>query len=394
VAILVQTGNPLSWVVALVALGAAGGAGLGLLQGHPRRILGLVPLGVLTLLLGLACAWGGAGWIGPSLLLGAGGGLVNVALWVGYLEELPDSARGRGLALAHLCGAVCMAGGALLGVGLDQGAVPVAGQFGLLIGLAILGTGLAGWAFFREGLELLVEILMWPCYRIRAHGPGLAQLPRQGPVLVLANHSAWFDPLWVAKILPRRLVPMMTSKFYDLPILHWLMTRVVGAIRVKESRFRREAPELAEAIAVLDRGECLVVFPEGYMRRHAEQYVRKFGQGIWRILRERPRTPVVACWIEGGWGSYTSYYGGPPTVHKRLDWWRSIDIAVGAPQMLDPALLDDQRATRNYLMHACLDQRRWLGLEVKAAAGAEMPSTESDEEDEEPSGAATAEPQG
>jgi 1-acyl-sn-glycerol-3-phosphate acyltransferase len=379
----------LPWVVALLGLGAVGGSGLGLVQGHPRRILGLVPLGLFTLLAGLVWAWVGAAFLGPCLLLGFAGGLVNVALWVGFLENLPEARRGRGLALANTVGAVCMAGGALLLVGLEQRAMPVAGQFGILIGLAALGTGLAGWAFFREGLELLVEILMWPCYRIHAHGPGLAELPRRGPLLVVANHAAWFDPLWLAKILPRRIVPMMTSKFYDLPVLHWLMTRVVGAIRVKESSFRREAPELAEAIAALDRGECVLVFPEGSMRRRAEQPLRNFGQGIWRILRDRPKTPVVACWVEGGWGSYTSYCGGPPTVHKRLDWWRRIDIAVGSPQVLDPHILQDQRATRSYLMRACLEQRRHLGLEVGPAAEAEP-----DEDGEAVSGTATAEPHG
>ena len=50
----------------------------------------------------------------------------------------------------------------------------------------------------------------------------------------------------------------------------------------------------------------------------------QFGQGVWHILHERPDTPVVVCWIEGGWGCYFSYYNGPPTVNKRFDWWRRI----------------------------------------------------------------------
>jgi hypothetical protein len=88
------------------------------------------------------------------------------------------------------------------------------------------------------------------------------------------------------------------------------------------------------------------------------------GKGIWRILRDRPETPVVVCWIEGGWGSYTSYWNGPPLANKRPDWWRSIRIGVSEPQVLAPALLEDHRATRVYLMRACLEARRHLGLEV------------------------------
>jgi hypothetical protein len=99
------------------------------------------------------------------------------------------------------------------------------------------------------------------------------------------------------------------------------------------------------------------------LRRKSYVSVRQFGQGIWHILRERPETPVITCWIEGAWGSFFSYCGGPPGKNKRFDWWRPIDIALASPIRLDPALLADQRATRAFLMRSCLDARRYLGLE-------------------------------
>jgi 1-acyl-sn-glycerol-3-phosphate acyltransferase len=188
-------------------------------------------------------------------------------------------------------------------------------------------------------------------------------MPLSGPLLVIANHTAWFDPLWLAKVLPRRLTPMMTSRFFDLPILHWLMRNIAGAIRVPAGRFRRAAPELQEAVAVLDHGGCVLLFPEGFMKRRPEQSLRQFGQGVWRILRQRPKTPVLVCWIEGGWGSFTSYCGGTPARNKSLDWRRPIEVALDRPQVLDPSLLADQQATRRYLMRACVAARRYLGLQ-------------------------------
>src|SRR5207249_3648116 len=147
-------------------------------------------------------------------------------------------------------------------------------------------------------------------------------------LLIVANHSAYVDPFWVGKVIPRKLTPMMTSLFYDRPVLRWLMRWVVGAIRVEESRFRRQAPELAEAVAVLRRGGCVLVFPEAVLRRREDQLLRMFGQGVWHILREVPDTPVLVCWIEGGWGSLTSYRGGPPFASKPLDWGRPIDVVL------------------------------------------------------------------
>jgi 1-acyl-sn-glycerol-3-phosphate acyltransferase len=138
------------------------------------------------------------------------------------------------------------------------------------------------------------------------------------------------------------------------------MTHVIPAIRVQAGGFRRKTPEIEQAVGVLDRGEGVLLFPEGMMRRREEVQLRAFGRGTWKMLRERPTTPVLICWIEGGWGSWTSYDKGPPLRNKPIDRRRPIDIAVCEPRVLPPELLADQRATREYLWKACLEARGYL----------------------------------
>src|ERR1700687_3689788 len=180
-------------------------------------------------------------------------------------------------------------------------------------------------------LENILECLMWPVYPIRAYGPGVDRMPQRGPLLIVANHSAYVDVFWVCKVVPRPVVPMMSSLYYDVPIMRWLMVNIVRAIRIEETKFRREAPELREAIDRLHKGECLVLYPEGRLRFKEHELLRPFGQGVWHILREVPETVVVVLWIEGGWGSWSSYFNGRPMKNKRFDWWRRIDIGIGEP---------------------------------------------------------------
>jgi 1-acyl-sn-glycerol-3-phosphate acyltransferase len=350
----------------MVAAGTATGAILGGVQGHPRRALGLVPLGGLGMLAGLA--WAGlsrGSMAGPGFAVGFMAGIVLVPLRAAYQGAVPADARGNALAISNTANYLMVILLALPIYTLSE-SQPLAGsgQVWLIAAWAAMGALVSGFIYFREILELITELLIWPLYRIRGCGPGLDDFPSQGPVLVVANHGAWLDPLWIAKVLPRRITPMMTSVFYDRPVLRWLMVNVVRAIRVEASEFKREAPELRQAIAALDRGECVVVFPEGRMRRQEDQILRRFGQGIWHILHERPNTPVVPCWIEGSWGSYFSYRGGPPMRNKEFDRWRRIDIAVSEPRVLEPTVLEDHRATRTHLMQACLKARRHLGLEA------------------------------
>jgi 1-acyl-sn-glycerol-3-phosphate acyltransferase len=222
--------------------------------------------------------------------------------------------------------------------------------------------GLACWLVARPCVEFTVEVLLWPIYRVRVMGPGLKELPIDGPCVIISNHAAWFDPLFLSKVLRRPTAPIMTERFYNIWFLRPILKYVTKVIVVPEVPIRRETPEIRQAIEALDQGRCLVIFPEGYLRRKEEVPLRRFGQGIWQILSARPTIPVFACWIEGGWGSYVSYFNGPPTKNKRLDFWHRIDIASAAPFIMPKELLADHMETRIYLMNKVLEARELLGL--------------------------------
>jgi 1-acyl-sn-glycerol-3-phosphate acyltransferase len=348
-------------------LGVAIGCCIGLFQRHRYRRLGLLPVG-LTL---YSTAWilGLAGLFrsGVSFFIGLGMGLAGITFLRQSVSDFRPAAtvpkRMARMLPALLLGvaALPMALGGIRYVHSD-----------LELEIVNAVAACVAWVLYtRPVFELFLEPLIWPLYRIRGYGLGVARFPRHGPVLVVANHAAWLDPLFLAKVLPRPITPMMISVFFDKPVLRWLMVHVVRAIRVEQSAYRREAPELEEAVRRLDRGEMVVIFPEGRMRRDEEHPLRQFGQGVWHILSQRPETPVVTCWIEGNWGCYFSYFNGPPTKSKKWDWRRRIDVAVSEPRLVDPTMLADQRATRTELMQWVLDTRRLLGLAPTAHAATE-----------------------
>ncbi|HYV38067.1 MAG TPA: MFS transporter [Gemmataceae bacterium] len=367
-------------IMAWIMLGAAVGSLVAGMQRHPVRALGLVPLGGTVFAAGLMIA--ALGETGPAVCvtLGVMGGLINVPLAAAYQIYLPADARGNGMAIRNLfdCTLITITSAALFGLAKGFG-LGGTGQLWLVSAVAAVGVLFAWIILHREAIEQMLEIVLLPFYRIKGRGPGMHTLPLRGPLLVVANHAAWFDPLWMAKVLPRSLRPMMTSIFYDLPGLRWLMRHVARAIRVQYSTFRREAPELQEAIQALDQGECVLIFPEGSLRKAEDRPLRHFGQGVWHILSERPHTPVVVCWIEGNWGSFFSYKNGKPTKNKRMDFWRRITIAVGEPRHLDAETLADLKITRACLEQWCREMRGVLGLEVPKPDGETSSAAEEEE---------------
>jgi 1-acyl-sn-glycerol-3-phosphate acyltransferase len=228
----------------------------------------------------------------------------------------------------------------------------------------------------RPLVELGFEIPSRICYRIRGHGPGLKAFPR-GPVVVIANHASYMDPLFLAGDVPRPITPMMTSKFFDKWMIYPLVKYVFGVIRVPDMTVKRSAPELDVAVHALDAGKCLVIFPEGFLQRKEDQPLRRFGRGVWEILKARPDTPVIAAWIEGGWGSFFSYQGGPPIKGKRPDFRRPIDVGYAEPFTVPKDLLDDHWATRFYLMNKVGAARALVGQP-------RIPEAERPKADDEP----------
>jgi 1-acyl-sn-glycerol-3-phosphate acyltransferase len=226
---------------------------------------------------------------------------------------------------------------------------------------------IGAWYFFsRAALELFSMPVLEFMYKMRTSGPGVRSFPSQGPVIVIANHAAIFDPPIIEHQLPRPVTGFMTSTYFD----HWLMYPlakwIFKAIRVHDSQAREEAPELKQFVKALDRGECVLIFPEGWLRRKEEIPLRRFGQGIWHVLTERPDTPIVACWIEGTWGSFFSHKNGPLGKNKWFDFRRRIQVGVSKPFCVPKEVLEDRMNTRLFLMDKVSMSREHLGLEPLA----------------------------
>ncbi|MCS7015548.1 MAG: 1-acyl-sn-glycerol-3-phosphate acyltransferase [Gemmatales bacterium] len=336
----------LPWLIGLVPV---------IVANHPVRVSGWLPYLAWCSLVALGLQAPGKSAVGEwgFVILQSTGWCAMLAILSRLIALCPPSSVAGWLALANtaICGAACLGGW----LGREYG-VSAWAEF-----LFVAGAALAIQIYWlREWMELTAAPLAWLIYRIRHVGPGHPWVPWRGPLIVLANHAAWFDPLWLGKVIPRRLTPMMTSVFYDLPGLYWLMRYVLRVIRVQASAARQEVPELEEAVARLDQGECLVIFPEARLRREEHRLLAHFQRGIWLLLQKRPETQVVPCWIEGNWGSFFSWRGGPPMKGKLFDWGRTITIVIGEPLVVSSEALADHRTTRRFLEQTVLSLRQVL----------------------------------
>jgi glycerol-3-phosphate O-acyltransferase/dihydroxyacetone phosphate acyltransferase len=146
----------------------------------------------------------------------------------------------------------------------------------------------------------LVRLLVDLFYR-RVEVTGLDNVPRQGPVLFVANHfNGLVDPMLVLYVVPRPVVFVAKSTLWKIPALRSLVD-LLGCVPVVrkgegdleisskgEERNRASFERLAE---VLGKGGAILIFPEG--RSHSDPRLSEMRTGAARILLLSRKLPVI-----------------------------------------------------------------------------------------------------
>jgi 1-acyl-sn-glycerol-3-phosphate acyltransferase len=118
-------------------------------------------------------------------------------------------------------------------------------------------------------------------------------LPRNGPAILVSNHTSSIDPLLLQAFSPRLIRWMMAKEYFDFKPLRWLYD-TVGVILVERSG--RDLAATRAAMRVLQEGYVLGVFAEG--RIETTRDLIPFQSGI-GLLALKTRAPVFPVFIDG-----------------------------------------------------------------------------------------------
>jgi 1-acyl-sn-glycerol-3-phosphate acyltransferase len=209
------------------------------------------------------------------------------------------------------------------------------------------GMPVPGWMRFAIVLIKPVLLLL-----TRRDWRGLEHVPPQGQgVILAANHISHADPLvlcdWI--LFGARRVPRFMAKdslFKGGGIVARTM-RGAGQIPV----YRRSADAssaLRDAVAALQRGECVVIYPEGTVTRDPGKWPMQARTGVARLalLSGAPVVPVAQWGAQAILDSYRDG-GFRPLPPKR------VQVVAGPP--VDLSAYRDQGLTAEVLRAATAD---------------------------------------
>ena len=129
---------------------------------------------------------------------------------------------------------------------------------------------------------------------------GTEHLPRTGGCIVAVNHISYADPFAVALFLHtngRRPRFMAKHSVFSIPVLGRI---VRGARQIPVYRGSADAAKaLSAAVAAVNAGECVVVYPEGTVTKDPDLWPMAAKTGVARIALQTG-APVIPV---GQWGA-------------------------------------------------------------------------------------------
>ena len=167
----------------------------------------------------------------------------------------------------------------------------------------------------------LVLLRPWATFYVQ----GEENVPKEGAVLYVSNHTSYLDPVAIGNVSPRRVVFMGKAELFHNRVLNWLL-RGVDGFPVK--RGEADMTAFKTALGYLKAGRVVCIFPEG-TRQNSENELGVPGPGA-ATFAMKTGCSVVSVFVSGAnqvlginrglrRGKITVAFGEPYTIPKNAD---------------------------------------------------------------------------
>jgi glycerol-3-phosphate dehydrogenase (NAD(P)+) len=149
----------------------------------------------------------------------------------------------------------------------------------------------------------IVRAILQPFFIVyfRLNRVGREHIPKDGPVLLAANHRSFSDPFMIGICLGRPLHFVAKIELFDKRWKAWMLL-ALGAFPIRRGEADEQAMETARVI--LERGGAVGIFPEGTRVRPGPLGEPKRGIGRLALETGAPIVPVAILGTENirrGW---------------------------------------------------------------------------------------------
>jgi 1-acyl-sn-glycerol-3-phosphate acyltransferase len=179
------------------------------------------------------------------------------------------------------------------------------------------------YTFLRWVMRMLVYTVLFGLFT----QVGRERVPRQGPLMVCANHISTLDPPLIPAFLPRNdSWSMAKAEYFEKS---WLQTWIFTAFHAfPVTRHSADRAAIRRATAILRENHLLVLYPEGTRITSGGLHRPEPGAGFIALLTGAPVLPVA---VTGSRGVLGKGFKLPRRAPLRLEFGEPFRIASRLP---------------------------------------------------------------
>lgn len=131
---------------------------------------------------------------------------------------------------------------------------------------------------------------------------GRANLPRQGPVVVAANHNSHLDAVVLMSLFPlsrlHKVRPVAAADyFYKNRFLKWIATYCIDIVPLDRKNTGDRSKLFKSCDEALDNHDILILFPEG--SRGQPEHIGDIKKGLYHLIKNRDEVKVIPVVMHG-----------------------------------------------------------------------------------------------
>lgn len=171
------------------------------------------------------------------------------------------------------------------------------------------------------------------------------KLPRTGSYVLTPNHYSEIDPLVIGLVswrLGRAPRFMAKASLFEVPMVGWLLRRT-GQIPVQRTTVGRRDQPVQAAMQLVERGQCVVVYPEGSLTRDPGMWPMRGKTGAARLALQHdiPVIPVAHWGTQQIMARYSKKISLFPRKHVTVKFGDPVDLSDFSGRSLDATTLTE-----------------------------------------------------
>jgi 1-acyl-sn-glycerol-3-phosphate acyltransferase len=129
-----------------------------------------------------------------------------------------------------------------------------------------------------------------------------AGLSAAAPAIIVANHNSHLDTMVLISMFPlallRKLRPVAAEDYFlRNRWLAWFSMNIIGIIPLRRDGRNARDDALAGCAEAIERGDILLLFPEG--SRGEPERLARFKSGVAHLAKRYPSVPIVPVFMQG-----------------------------------------------------------------------------------------------